>query len=123
VLPVSRVRWTKSVFIYVFIYLFIYLFTSPSVALTVNTASLRLLLQFQELLSCYASYTGRHCKPINPPHIFTLKLNAYKILAGNQEGKKPLGIHRCRWEDTIRRDLRESEWEIVDWIHLAQDKD
>jgi hypothetical protein len=26
----------------------------------------------------------------------------------------------CRWEDNIRMDLREIEWEGTDWIHLAQ---
>jgi hypothetical protein len=29
---------------------------------------------------------------------------------------------RRRWEDNIRMDLREIEWEGVDWIHLAQDR-
>jgi hypothetical protein len=29
---------------------------------------------------------------------------------------------RRRWEDNIRMDLREVGWEVVDWIHLAQDK-
>jgi hypothetical protein len=28
---------------------------------------------------------------------------------------------KCRWEDNIRMDLREIEWEGVDWMHLAQD--
>jgi hypothetical protein len=26
-------------------------------------------------------------------------------------------------EESIRMDLREIEWEGVDWIHLAQDRD
>jgi hypothetical protein len=33
--------------------------------------------------------------------------------------KKPLGRCRRRWEDNIRMDLREIEWEGVDWMHLA----
>jgi hypothetical protein len=32
--------------------------------------------------------------------------NAYKILVGKPEGKRPLGRHRRRWEDNIRMDLR-----------------
>jgi hypothetical protein len=28
-----------------------------------------------------------------------------------------------RWEDSIRMDLREVGWEVVDWIHLAKDRD
>jgi len=27
------------------------------------------------------------------------------------------------WEDNIRMDLRETGWEGVDWMHLAQDMD
>jgi len=49
--------------------------------------------------------------------------NAYKILVGKPEGKRPLGRPRRRWEDNIRMDLREIGWEVVYWIHLAQDRD
>jgi hypothetical protein len=35
------------------------------------------------------------------------KRSAYRILVGKPEGKKPLGIHRRRWEDNIKIDLRE----------------
>jgi hypothetical protein len=33
--------------------------------------------------------------------------NAYRILVGNTEGKKPLGIIRRRWKDGIKMDLRD----------------
>jgi hypothetical protein len=49
--------------------------------------------------------------------------DAYKILAGRTEGRKPLGRHKRRWEDNIRMDLRELGWEGVDWIRLGQDRD
>jgi hypothetical protein len=49
--------------------------------------------------------------------------NAYNILVGKPEGKRPLGIPRRRWEDNIRMDRREIGWEDVDWMHLAQDRD
>jgi hypothetical protein len=43
-------------------------------------------------------------------------INAYNILVvGKPEGKRP----RRRWEDNIRIDLREIEWECVDWMHVA----
>jgi hypothetical protein len=42
---------------------------------------------------------------------------------GKPEGKGPLGTAKHRWEDNIRMDLREIEWEVMDWIHLAQDRD
>jgi hypothetical protein len=51
------------------------------------------------------------------------EINAYKILVGKPEGKRPLGRPRRRWEDNIRAHLRETGWEGVDWMHMAQDKD
>jgi hypothetical protein len=35
------------------------------------------------------------------------KRNAYRILAGKTEGKRPLGRPRCRWVNDIKMDLRE----------------
>jgi hypothetical protein len=49
--------------------------------------------------------------------------NAYRILVGKPEGKRPLGRPRRRWVDTIRMDLGEIGWEGRDWIELAQDRD
>jgi hypothetical protein len=40
----------------------------------------------------------------------------------NPDGKRPLGRPRCRLEDNVRTDLRETGWEGVDWINLAQDR-
>jgi len=37
------------------------------------------------------------------------------------DGKRPLGRPGYRWEDNIRMDLREIEWEGVGWNHVAQD--
>jgi hypothetical protein len=37
--------------------------------------------------------------------------NMYKILVEKSEGKKPLGRPRCRWEDNIKLDLKEIEWD------------
>jgi hypothetical protein len=51
------------------------------------------------------------------------KMNAYRILVGKPEGKRPLGRPRRRREDNIRMDLREIEWGGMDWIDLAQDRD
>jgi hypothetical protein len=35
----------------------------------------------------------------------------------------PLERLRRRWGDNIRMDLRKIEWEGVDWMHLAQDRE
>jgi hypothetical protein len=51
------------------------------------------------------------------------KRNAYRILMGNPEGKRPLGRPRRRWEDNIRMDLREIGWGGMNWIDMAQDRD
>jgi hypothetical protein len=45
--------------------------------------------------------------------------NAYKILAGKSEGRRPLGRSGRRWEDNIKLDLKEIGREDVDWSHLA----
>jgi hypothetical protein len=50
------------------------------------------------------------------------KRNAYRLLVGKPEGKRPLGRPRRRWVDNIRMDLREVGWGDVDWIDLAQDR-
>jgi hypothetical protein len=49
--------------------------------------------------------------------------NAYRILAGKPEGKRPLGRPRRRWVDNIKMDLGEVGWDGRDWIELAQDRD
>jgi hypothetical protein len=51
------------------------------------------------------------------------KRNAYRILVGKPEGKRPLGRPRHRWVDNIKMDLREIGWDGVDRIDLAQDRD
>jgi hypothetical protein len=49
--------------------------------------------------------------------------NAYRILVGKPDGKRPLGRPRRRWVDNIKINLREVGWDGRDWIDLAQDRD
>jgi hypothetical protein len=51
------------------------------------------------------------------------KMNAYKILVGPPEGKRPLGRPRHWWLANIKMDLREIGWDGMDWIDRAQDRD
>jgi hypothetical protein len=53
------------------------------------------------------------------------KKNAYRILEGKPEGRRPLGRPRHRWVDNIKigLDLREIGWDGVDWVDLARDRD
>ena len=48
--------------------------------------------------------------------------NAYRVLVGKPEGKRPLGRPRHRWEDNIKMDLREVGCDLGDWIALAEDR-
>jgi hypothetical protein len=50
------------------------------------------------------------------------KRNAYRLLVGKPEGKRPLGRPRRRWVDNIKMGLLEIGWGGVDWIGLAQDR-
>jgi hypothetical protein len=45
------------------------------------------------------------------------KRNAYRLLVGKPEGKRPLGRPRCRWVDNIRMDLGEVGWGV--WTGLV----
>jgi len=43
-----------------------------------------------------------------------------KLLSGKPKEKRTDGRLRSRWEDNIKMGPREIEWEVADWIHLAQ---
>jgi hypothetical protein len=46
-----------------------------------------------------------------------VKKNAYRILVGKPEGKRPLGKPRHRWVDNIKMDIRDIEWRYrMIWI-------
>jgi hypothetical protein len=49
--------------------------------------------------------------------------NAYRILVGKPDGKRPLCGLRHRWMDDIEMDLREIRWGGMDRIDLTQDSD
>jgi ribonucleotide reductase beta subunit family protein with ferritin-like domain len=51
------------------------------------------------------------------------KTNAYRILVGKPERKRPLGKPSYRWVKNIKKDLIEIGWDGVDWINMTQDRD
>jgi hypothetical protein len=51
------------------------------------------------------------------------KRNAFRILVGKSEGKRPLGRPRRRWVDNIKMDLREIGWGGLDSSDLPEDRD
>jgi len=50
------------------------------------------------------------------------KRRLYSILVGRQDGRRPLGRPRLRWEDNIRRALREVGVRDENWLGIAQDR-
>jgi hypothetical protein len=50
------------------------------------------------------------------------KRNAYRILVGKPEEKRPLRRPKRRWVYNIKIDLREIEWDGKGWIDLDQDR-
>jgi hypothetical protein len=46
--------------------------------------------------------------------------NAYRILVGKPEGKRPI---RRRWVDNIKMDRREIGWDGMDLIDVAENRD
>jgi hypothetical protein len=46
------------------------------------------------------------------------KRNAYRLLVGKPEGKRPLGRPRRRWVDNIRMDLGEV-WTGLVWLRIG----
>jgi hypothetical protein len=47
------------------------------------------------------------------------KMNAYRLLVGEPEGKRPLGKARHRWLGNTKIVLREIGWDGMDWLDLA----
>ena len=48
--------------------------------------------------------------------------NAYRVLMGKPECRRPLRRPRRRWEDNIKMDLREVGCDPRDWIALPGDR-
>ena len=44
-------------------------------------------------------------------------------MVGKRDGKTSPGRPRSRWEKSIKIDLKEIGWKVMDWIDLAQDRD
>jgi hypothetical protein len=59
---------------------------------------------------------------LNLKETSVIKRNAYSLLVGNPDGKRPLGRPRRRWVDNIKMDLGEVGWGDVYWISLGKDR-
>jgi hypothetical protein len=50
-----------------------------------------------------------------------MKRNAYRLLVGKPERRRPLGRPRCRWVDNIRMDVVEVDgvmWTGLVWLRI-----
>ncbi|KAJ4427688.1 hypothetical protein ANN_25337 [Periplaneta americana] len=68
-------------------------------------------------------FTGRRLRWAGHVAHMDESRNAYRVLVGRLEGKRPLGRPRRRWEDNTKMDLREVGYDARDWINLGQDRD
>jgi hypothetical protein len=50
------------------------------------------------------------------------EMNAYRMLVGKPEGKRPLGDQDVGSRTIPKMDLRGTEWDGMDWIDLADDR-
>jgi hypothetical protein len=49
--------------------------------------------------------------------------SAYRVLVESSEGKRSLGISRCRWDDNIKVDVQEvglEKWTILIWFWIGR---
>jgi hypothetical protein len=46
-----------------------------------------------------------------------------QVLFGRPDGKRPFRRRSRRWEQLIKTDVQEAEWEIIDFIDVSQDTD
>jgi hypothetical protein len=51
------------------------------------------------------------------------RIDAYRILVGRPEWRKPLFRPRHRWKNNIKIDLQEAGCRDMGWIELTQDRD
>jgi hypothetical protein len=51
------------------------------------------------------------------------KRNAYRIMIGKCDVKRPLGRCGCKWKDNIKMDLKEMGYQDADWINFAHNPD
>jgi hypothetical protein len=47
----------------------------------------------------------------------------HRVLVGKSEGKRPLVEPRHKWEDNTKMHVKEVDWDGMDWINVAQDRD
>jgi hypothetical protein len=78
------------------------LYSSPSIIRIIKSKRMRL---------------ARHVAPMGA------KRNVNRLFVGKPEGKRPLGKPRRRWVDDIKIDFVEREYDGVDGIGLAQDRE
>ena len=78
------------------------MYSSPNISLVIKS----IIMRWVGHVACLGDRTG-----------------AYRVLVGRPDGKSPLGKPRRKWKNNIKINLKEMEWEGMDWIDLAQDRE
>ena len=50
------------------------------------------------------------------------RINTYRVLVRKRGVKRLLVRHRRGWNDNIKTDFQEVEWDGMDWVLVAQDR-
>nr|KAJ4449996.1 hypothetical protein ANN_01403 [Periplaneta americana] len=99
--------------------------TKPALALTSRSYTLTLAIELHALYSSPDIIRNIKSRRLRwAGHVVRMgeSRNAYRVLVGRPEGKRPLGSPSRRWEDNIKMDLRKVGYDDKDWINLAQDR-
>jgi len=70
----------------------------------------------------YSLLKSRQMRCMGPVAHMGNKRSACRVLVGRPKCKRPLGRHRQRWVDNIKKYLQEVGWGVMVWIDLAQDR-
>ena len=81
---------------------------------------LRVLYSSPNIIRNFKSIRLRWTKYVE---LLELSRNAYRVLVGRPEGKRPLGRPRRKWEGKIKMDLREVGCDPEEWIDVAEYRD
>jgi len=75
-------------------------------------------ISFRSFIICTFQIKEDEMAGVCSTHVGQMR-NAYTNLVGKPEGRETLKRPRRRWEDNIRKDLRETGCKDVDRMHLA----
>jgi hypothetical protein len=61
-----------------------------------------------------------HSLSVTSSQVTSCVISEQNYVSGKPDGKIQVGAPRCRWDDSIKMDLREAEKDGTDWIPQVQ---